>query len=113
MHKITLLLFLTICTYPSIQAQEKALDKKYAYVDSLLNDFLAKTKVAGFSVAVYKSNQQLYAKGFGYADVVHRCSKENRWWSQRRRTRRLAPWRLRCSNTQCHRRGQQSRPKRD
>lgn len=74
MHKITLLLFLTICTYPSIQAQEKALDKKYAYVDSLLNDFLAKTKVAGFSVAVYKSNQQLYAKGFGYADVEQKIT---------------------------------------
>ena len=43
---------------------------EYAQVDALLNDFLQKTQVAGFSVAVSRQGAIVYSRAFGYADVA-------------------------------------------
>ncbi len=49
------------------KAQESQND--YGYVDTLMTDFLNKTKLPGVSIAVNQAGNILYSKGFGYADV--------------------------------------------
>lgn len=57
-----ILLFIGSSTFAQTKVNEKNIDKK-------LNELLKTTQAVGFSVAVVKGNEVVYAKGFGYKDL--------------------------------------------
>lgn len=61
-------------TYAQNILSEEGKNSPYELVETIVLEFLKKTKLPGLSIAVSKYEKIIYAKGFGYADVEQKVA---------------------------------------
>ncbi|WP_299440377.1 serine hydrolase domain-containing protein [uncultured Aquimarina sp.] len=74
----TVILTLLMCTIPlNSQSQSNNNDiNEYSEIETVAEAFMQQTKIPGFSIAISKNGEILYAKGFGYATIEQHIKME-------------------------------------